>query len=336
MKKLLLIIVLWFLVSLPKVIGAKNNLISFVDVSFCNDKWDTEKDLNIKLIPGVEKKICVQIKNNSNIPIKLNLDIVEWSITNDAYKNKACKVEWWDFVKYISIPWWDDVINLEANTTIKKDVKIKFPYWIKWVQHWCLTYSIASAWNTNKNEMFDIVIRKANFMDIFIDNKVDIKNILELEDIQSKSLSKNKKIRTFFDQKNNLILEFNILNNSIIDESIIVTWNISDYFGYSKDFEIKAKTIYSNTEEPFQINLWKLPVYKWLFKTKFNLSYKPIFTFDTNNITEDILKWWVIAQNFSIILVSRNLLLRIVVILLFLKGLFRIGRRSRESNKSKS
>lgn len=312
-----------------------NNLISYIDVWFCNIPWKVEKDLNIKLIPWVEKDICVQIKNNATVALSLNLEIVEWAVTNDNYKNKACKIDWWEFIKYI-VKWrWNDPIEIQANAVVKKNFKMKFPFGMEWIQHWCIAYNVASVSDPNSKDMFDIVVRKANFMDVFVDNNVEIKNNIELEDITEQSLSSNKKIRSFLDENNDLILSFNLKNSSIIDEKITVTWAISDYFGYSKDFKIDEKIVYSNSKEVFQVNVWKLPEYKWIFKINFNVNYIPDFKFDTKNIKQDILAWWTISQSFSLVLIPWKILWIALAVLLLLRWLFRVWARTRTSKSKK-
>jgi len=180
--------------------------------------------------------------------------------------------------------------------------------------------------------MFNIIVRKANFIDVFLDDNVDIKNLIELKNIQSKSLSSNKKIRTYNDSEGNLYLEFTVLNNSIIDENIAVTWNISDYFWFNKDFNLEQKTIYSDSESHFTINLWKLPNYKWIFNINFNLIYKPDFKFSTDWINKDILQWWTLNEEFNLFLMPWKLIIWIIIVLIFIKVLFRSWKKYRQKN----
>ena len=110
----------------------------------------------------------ISLENKSNSWTYVQVWFVDWTVTKDSYKNKACLAEWqWEtFWNYVN---WDSTLYIPEHSNITKTYSIQLPehYQYSWNILWCITLSTLNpsfeAWS------FNIVSRKANFIDMDVD-----------------------------------------------------------------------------------------------------------------------------------------------------------------------
>jgi len=140
-----------------------------IDVEFCNKPG--EKNIEYTVAPGWKQDICLEATNRSAQDIEVNIWFVDWTVTNDQRKNKACMQQWEDKNFWQYVTGYTASFIIPANNLIFQHVKIQIPKWIKGIMNWCLVYytkSVAMGWNIN----FSVLMRKAKFIDIKIKPEV--------------------------------------------------------------------------------------------------------------------------------------------------------------------
>lgn len=109
------------------------------------------------------QSFTVKFINRSTNWVYINVWFVDWIITNDQYKNRACSIYDDAFGKYVA---WNKTLFIAGNSSTTQSYSIELPmsYQYKWNILWCVTLastdSPAQVWD------FDVVARKAYFMDI--------------------------------------------------------------------------------------------------------------------------------------------------------------------------
>lgn len=260
--------------------------ISDIEASFCNNPTQ-ETNLDIITESNKETEICVNFKNNSLKDINFSIEFVDWVITPQW--NKAClsseksKTNFWQHILD-----YENSINIPAQKELQKTYKIKFPVWFSGVSHWCLAYNI----NNDNVWWIGLVFRKVHTIDILVwGTKIDSK-------IQINNISLN--FSWFSNQ-----LDLNLTNNWNIDQTIELSWTISNVFWYTSNFKTEKQIIKAQENLNIITNIKNIPSYKWLFKIETKLSYKPIFNFDITN--HNIPNEYIIP---GIITITKSIILR--------------------------
>ncbi len=96
-----------------------SNDFTAIRLRYCNDSsitWGT-KTLLLDTEPMKETPICVYLINRANKPLKVKINFVDGTITQDSYRYKACKQEhekemFWQYVSYA-----------QENKNSKKDIE---------------------------------------------------------------------------------------------------------------------------------------------------------------------------------------------------------------------
>ena len=321
-KKLLRILwILWIcvLVYTNKTV-AENYSVGTVDVNFCNyDQTNNELDLVAKA--GEKLPICVEFTNKAKVPITINAEFLDSTITEDTIKNRACnaadrpKTQFANFM----LPYvWE--ANLWAQQTIKKEYTIKYPIGFSWLSHWCLAYNIIWADIKNSN-MFMIRIRSIKYLDISVSNTEPIQTV----DIQQKPT-----IKKVWDEYSMSIW---VNNKGNIDEFFYITSILSNILGYQKE-NILTGTIPANSWIVLTTKTFILPAYGWPFLLYNKISYAPKFNF---NITDGKKKsqkytWGIkITQKILFIWTRQSGLLLFVLLLFIIKTIHKRYKKKQEN-----
>ncbi len=262
---------------------ASANDINGILIRFCN-AWEDNlsNELTLPIKQWEKQEICLFITNNNvreeNVLVTfapwVPIDIWWWSC-GDRYT----KDNW--FYDYLT-PTREWGIKVPAYWKVIKKVYAQFPIWINWLKRWCVAYAIAPTENEIEDQQKAVVaaqgggvitlnIRKISLLNFFVSDLTDIK-----WDITTN-------ISTSFDDNKNLILSLWIKNSFPIDETITISWVVSNIFWYRQEFTIDKSTISANWEINPTSNIGQIARYKWLFSVKININYKPYFNFDTSS-----------------------------------------------------
>ena len=291
------------------------NLINNQSVSiwFCDNDGNIWSSLKLGMQPWISKSICVIIKNNTNSIQSIKLNIVDAYPWGKTYKLDDDE----NIIQQYLTNNIADTYFIPANSEIKKETEITFPFWIKGNQSAGLVYQWTSI-NDNK-KTFWIISRKVLRMDFFV---------LDTDLTNWNNISATN-IETFKSTEGKLHTKGNIENNWVLNETIDIHWTISNIFWFHKEFEIKniKVAVWQSAEfntENIEINSF-LPTYGWLFNIKLDINYKPYFDFDVSNldIDEEIKKWWTISINKTFFQAPRLALWWLILIIFLLILAFR-------------
>lgn len=341
MKKLLLWIAL---LSLPIFSLAQNsqNLqwwnkesnLWDLTLRFCNDKsiiwWS--KWLQMTAKPWEEKEVCILLNNNWPTPLKIWLNFVDGSSTSDIDAKKACQPEDTKtyFGQYISAE--DTWFLVKPGQTIQTIVKAKFPEWYAGMAYGCTTFQVIDDNKVESTWMFQIVSRRANFVDIYVDWKIDVWIKLTWESNKSiNNISNNDNI-VIYDNivKKGIVSKINIYNTG----NVWVTWDIDISYKYMWIFEGKLEgqkfRVMPKLTMPYEFDTPSLEIsIPWIVKIrinyikyiwwpldiKYNINYKPeIFWPDTQSIVKN----YNIKAEASTFIVPRWLIILLIIIALYI------------------
>lgn len=283
MKKVLFGMALVFCSSISILSGQNINtpakteqLTAMKDVKFwfCNEGLDnTTTTLNSAIDQWTPFKVCAVWQNNGPTDVKVHVDLAD--ITKTQQWSKACGLttEFEQFVNPKDLKQLKDFV-LPAGNNVIKEFDVTFPIWIDGQQWWCFAYSVSQA---NKEQaMLWVVIRSATWMDFFVGSLENIKNEFKTENTTT-SLDWNK----------DLIMKFDLVNIWNLENDIVMTWNITNMFWFSKSVSVDVWKMTPGMTKPIEMNLWSIPSYGWLFNINLNLSAKPYFSYDISNSSID-------------------------------------------------
>lgn len=136
-------------------------------LSFCTT-WEKKDALNFVVESGVPYDFCLSFSTTSQEPVWVSLGFVDGEYTNDEVRNKACSYHWASFSPYVHFE--DNFILVSSWGLIQKTGHLLFPVWYSWEIHWCVVYTIPEDKKTSYQNwsLFDVVVRKAKFIDGFV------------------------------------------------------------------------------------------------------------------------------------------------------------------------
>ncbi len=275
---------MWFILSLVVFVWfwfAQDATIWDVSVNFCNWENDT-KSLSMVLDSGKDWEICMEFSNFSENDVSIKYWFIDGAITADKYKSKACQNEWdkdlfWQYVRQeIS------EINIPSMQKVKQKAYVKFPAWLTGMMNGCLTYFVSNAKTTTSvdSAMFDVLVRKATFIDVLVG--WELSRSLKLS-------NKNKSINTYYDSKKDvLVLEATFNNDGTINEWVIMNGTITNMFGYNVNFTGEVIKVLSDADQMLRIEVSDIPWYKWPFDVELNIISNPQFDFDPGSISDNM------------------------------------------------
>lgn len=244
MKKiysLILLLLLWISYSWAASIGD----ISF---SFCNS-WSSSSLVDFVVEAGEKYPICLSFSNLSEENIPIFFSFVDGFMTNDISQKKACSynaVKYWKYFDFTG-----KSFLLVSWSSVIKTWFFDFPLGYSGQIHWCLVYSISSkSWKTNAS-MFDVVVRKANFIDWRVVWKFNRKIILSTWDFDY-----------YIDNlHNSLVVRIPIQNKWSTSETIILTWILKNTLWYERTVVV-PKDISYLTSSIVDFTFSNIPFYK--------------------------------------------------------------------------
>jgi hypothetical protein len=194
-----------------------------ITLRFCNDEsisWGT-KSLVLEAQTEKEQDICILLNNNWPTDITIDLNFVDWTITADGDQKKACEPEnkTDNFGQYITIE--NNRFTVKANETIKTYANAMFPAGYAGTAYGCVTFQRVKETESEKNDqMFAIVARRANFIDIHVDGDV----VLDIQAI----VDNNESIPRHNNTQDTIKLYSDLINKDIKSSIILYnSWNIA-------------------------------------------------------------------------------------------------------------
>ena len=250
----------------------------WVSVRFCNNDEET-KNLNLILESGVEWEICIDFFNESSEDVTIKYGFVDGVVTADEYKNKACENEWTveKFGQYVSQV--TDTISIPALTSVRQKATITFPAWLSWIVNWCLTYYVWGANVENSDSMFNVLVRKAQFIDVSVD--WNFKRNLQLANTNPLKYVYDKATKSYN-------IELSLLNKWNISEFVTVAWTISNKFWFNVDVVSDEQRILPDDVETIVFNVCRLPWYKMRYNVDLSVISNPQFDFSLDFVPDEL------------------------------------------------
>ncbi len=243
--------------------------LEWVHVRFCNNWLEDLTDKISWTLWQMEKwEICVVVKNDSSKNVKVN---IKFFTTTDAWFkmcNQNIENIFGSFIDnpqtQIKVPAWDYVVQ---------NFKIQFPLWINWKQWWCLFYNVERE--DTSDQMVNIVVWKAMFLDYFVWDVWEITNDLKLTVLKKEIVN------------NELIVEIWAKNKWNIDLKTEISGSLTNIFWIKKDFSLSWEVVRVDNSLVFSLNFGQLPNYKWLFNIDITAKHTPHFDIDISNFDID-------------------------------------------------
>lgn len=317
MKKIFSLILLFGLFVWFSIAGTS---IWDVSMSFCNTiDWNSgNKIINFVAQAGQPYEICIELRNSSLEKIPISFSFVDWEITNDSLRNKACSNQWNVFAQYVDFE--SDFVELEPWEVFQKTGSLVFPLWYSGEINGCFVYMIPD--NKKKLEQwwsfFDVVVRRANFIDWYVVG--DFKRNIEFNDFL---------VDYYIDKKDgSLVVNLKFNNWWVLPEYLQYTWRLSNMLGYERFFT-SSKVIDYWTSSLVEFRFADIPFYKGVYNfffqwssvldTRLDLSYVPEkykqkidFSYDKNIVIVPwILILWVLW--FFVALFALRWILKVVL-----------------------
>ncbi|NOZ44512.1 MAG: hypothetical protein GXP45_05245 [bacterium] len=151
-----------------------------IQLRFCQTYIDADGNKEIQYVKHLEtamdidkeQDLCMKITNLSKDPMTIDLGFVDGTVTTDSDHRKACKDEGQNsqFGKFVS---WDHTsISLAPGQSVEKHAQLKFDARVGGEILGCVTYFQAGALEKKSNGMLRILVRKANFITVYLSGDV--------------------------------------------------------------------------------------------------------------------------------------------------------------------
>ena len=244
--------------------------LTWISFWFCNE-WieNPSSTLNYAVNQWEPFKVCFTMSNATNQDIKVRVRLVD--LLNWLCSPNSTSI--YQFISKEDAEQLNEII-IPAGNYIVKEFNILYPIWIQWDQWACTMFNIIKEWEAEWNVA--AVVNRAYVMKFFVWSISDIKNIIDVENIEL-SLDDNK----------DLIMNFDIKNEWNLENLVELSGTISNVFGYSKKFTIEWWHVLPWNLWHVEANLWSIPSYGWLFNIDFKAFATPYFSYDISNSSVD-------------------------------------------------
>ncbi len=332
MKKILASLFFLGTIAISSTYGAS---IWDVALRFCNTET-LEKTISLTTSGQEEKEICMTLINWAYEDTNVSISFVDGTITNDADQKKACKNEWenqnfWQYMSLKDIE--NNIVKVPARGQTFFTGVLKLPEEAAGEIRGCVTYFIANE--TNQKEMFTIMVRRANFIDVFAKWVVTI--WLEFIDVetQTKSLSKNSKIVSFFNKdEGKLYIQAMLSNKGTAEQWITIKWEIRNRFGYKRVFFEEKRTLFAKQTSNINNVIDNLPFYKWPFTITYTVEHNANIVEGLETDIEE--RSGTIVESTNIFVITLWTYISIFVLLIIVAGItiFIIKRKHKKTKKT--
>jgi len=276
-------VIWWCLVFLFLLVNISKADIQWVSFSYCDDSNTSSRTVVVNIQKNESPDLCFSFQSNSSTPVKVVYGFSVWVVTEGTQLCDADMSTGNNFSK-LFVNSGDRSIILYGSGPQTVTEKIKIPVGMKWMQYWCFSYALAdsiSAW-----AMFNMVVRKAVPLNIFIEWDPTIKNSLTLLKSTWWSYSTNRQVKMEVDKSNKATLTFSVKNDGNIEQQVTITGSLYNIFWFEKDFSSPVTNIIPWETSDIKINIWVIPFYKSFFTVEFTLQNTPVFSFDATSLDD--------------------------------------------------
>lgn len=283
-----------------------------ITVHFCNDAIPTTQ-LSMVADAGKSYDVCVEFTNNSITDTMVKAGFIDGTITEDALRDKACQNEW-DITRFGQYLTFDTKpFFLAAGTTITKRAIMKFPSGYNGLIYGCLTYYISKTNDViaNGNSMFNVLVRKANFINVLLGGKLE-RNLVDtigwIQNIAPRIDPATK----------HLVAEIPFQNKGNVIENVTFSGSISNVFGYYRAITWDVLKILWEDKWTLMIDMWTIPFYKWLYTVDISVVSTPKVDFAVE-IPATMKEPIVLHKTFTVFFVPYLIIALLIVLILIIR-----------------
>ena len=277
---------------------------------------------------------------------------VDWAINPHTPQFTACKNEKDKKIGLSKYAFFTDEkyekyekisFNVKPWETVQKKATLNFNDGFSWMSYGCL---ITLTWKQKTEKWkLNILLRRWNIIKakvkweikLWVDIWWDFKNLELLHGSWLPEVEIENYVRTLYKSEKMIIQEYlqtwkvtvstkikNVGNTKMVwSSNLIVKWS----FGYSNIIN-KEYVLLPLEESEIVFDILDLPIYKWTFNFELDIKQKPVFEFESEDITDDMRKE--LSENFKweiyifptkltiIVLVSTILTITIIIVSLII------------------
>lgn len=272
-----------------------------ISLKFCNDGTGSlTNTYTIMLEPWQQQEFCLYVENKSTGDV-----IVKYSFPKASFSkwgNQICDTSN-DFARFlIDNPIRELVISGNTSLTIKE--VFNPPLGSMGMYYGCLAYQLQKPEVKEMGGMFDLIIRKAINLNLFVGSEDSISNTIQLIPVTWSLYSSNKNIWANINEDGDLIVNFTVKNNGNLTQNVSLSGKLYNPLGFERPFDVTSKKLLPGDDYQISVNLGIVPFYKWLFSVRVSLLGEPLFEFDASGIDDKYKQSITIKETWSLFIFS--------------------------------
>jgi len=302
-------------------LGLSKADVQSVNIRYCEDA-DNPKAENNKTFfvqPGKEKEICLYFYTDSLIPLEVGYSFPETTLNSQG--NRSCSSDISPinaFSKYF-VGSWERKFTLSSNEPYMVKERFLAPMGMSWELNGCIAYTVLWLADTRSaGKIFDIVVRKTNFLSFFVWANEAIKNNIQLVRNPWWIYSTNSDIKATIDKDGKFALSFLVKNNGNISQNVVITGSVHNMLGFEKIYEGAPINIGPGETREIVANIGILPAYKWFFTIDSIIKNDPIFGFDTSAMDPKLKTGSTQTESATVYIFSWVTLIILIILILIL------------------
>lgn len=329
-------------------------------IRFCNDVgtwWDTNKitkSLQLETNTEEMQDICIYVQNSWPTDVKVKLNFVDGTITADESQKKACQPEETqeNFWQYVIFDDNEKVFDVPAWSRVERHAQIEFPAGYAGMSYGCATLQIEGESLKETGDMFNILSRRGNFIDVLVHGEINAKmDILTQDDLPFLNKGNNSQFTVYQDPDTGNYLAKIVLENKwnvaqkVEVTPYVKTWfenfigsmqekkeiiqnekgedqiNTIPYFGWSKEKigKILTRKILPNNQVAIIIPLeWAIPFWQGDIKLSADITTTPVIDFWSEEDKKNASVAKTYTLNTAFFLVPWNIIIAVLILILLL------------------
>lgn len=272
-----------------------------VSLNFCNDgTGNLTNKYTIMIEPWQQQEICIYVENKSSDDVVMKYSFPKASFSK--WWNQICDTSN-DFAKFlIDNPNRSVIISWNQSVVLKETVIA--PVGMIGMYYGCLAYQLGKPEVENMGGVFNLVVRKTSFLNLFVWSEDSISNTIQLIPVTWSIYSSNKNIWANINEDWDLMLNFTVKNNGNLTQNVSLSGKLYNPLGFERPFDVTPKKLLPGDVYEVSVNLGIVPFYKWLFSTRVSVVGEPFFEFDVSSINEKYKQAILIKETASLFVFS--------------------------------